>query len=133
MFIEDDHPWVIAGRENGFPECCIVFFCGEWHALDRDDEGRAQQDVYGDRCVAAYGPIGYIACPGCLEAIECGEMIPPVVKRLPSEIHRYRLAHQRWIGRKLGRLKRANRAARRLMASPRGGMVTPHSASAHRE
>jgi hypothetical protein len=119
MFIDDDHPGVIAGRRNGYPECCIVFWCGEWQSLQRagvvDDDARAQEQAYHDRCEAAGRiagrEVGYIPCPGCLEAIECGEMTPPGMKWT---------ARQRAIRRKQSRLKQANRAARRLMASPPG-------------
>jgi hypothetical protein len=107
LYTEDDDPWVIAGRENGYPECCIAFWCGEWQSLVRadvfDDAARAQEQVYWDRCQSAGLPGGYIPCPGCLEAIERGEMIPPVVKWT---------ARERAIRRKQKRRQRANRAAR---------------------
>jgi hypothetical protein len=60
-----------AGREGGFPDCCVFFVADLWAPLMLSGIGRdsATMDVvmtYRNRVEAAGFAPGYIPCPACL-------------------------------------------------------------------
>jgi hypothetical protein len=66
---------IAAGREAGFPECCISFFTAIWAPLmvsgiDPSSKIGGVLMGYGARVEAAGFEPGYIPCPACLRRAE---------------------------------------------------------------
>jgi hypothetical protein len=75
-----------AGREEGYPECCVAFFAEVWAPLrlsgiPRPSVADGVLSSYAERIDAAGLPEGFIPCPACLRAAEQVRVVSLAIRR----------------------------------------------------